>query len=670
MLQFSVIRKLRNRLHVKVSGHRFTEAEAAYIEDILLSHEAISQVTFYTRTCQIAISHNGNESAVRDAVLPAPIAAAWTWFDGLKFIGTAIKTLWQRKLTVEVLDGVAIGASLLMKDYPTAGAVMYLLGIGDILEEWTHRKSVLNLAQSMSLNVDKVWELVDNVEISKSVNEIVEGDQVIIRQGEVIPLDGVVIDGVVNESSMTGEPEAVRRDKDTSVYAGTVVEDGKAIIEVRSTSKTSRYEKIVNLIEESEQMKSGMEQQAYRMADKLVPISFIGAGLTYLLTRNTLKALSFVMVDFSCALKLSIPLAVLSAMQEASKRGITVKGGKFLEQIAAADMIVFDKTGTLTKAEPEFEEIIAFNGQDPDEMLKLAACLEEHFPHSMAKAVVRAAKDHHLPHKEMHSDVEYIVAHGIASKVGRYRACIGSAHFIFDDEKTKIPENEKEKFENLPNTSSHLYLAIGGTLAAVICIKDPVREEAKQVVDDLHALGIKKVVMMTGDSRRNAERVAAEIGIDEVYAEVLPEDKASYVKKAKEEGYTVMMVGDGINDSPAISEAHVGIAMNEGAPIAQKIANVTISSNHLQALVDLRRISLALMKRIKANYNGIVGFNGALVGAGVVGVLPAANAAWLHNLFTLGVGLESMTPLLKEEQKTIKATDDHTIDVVAESVSA
>ena len=715
MLQFSVIRKLRNRLHVKVSGHRFTEAEAAYIEDILLSHEAISQVTFYTRTCQIAISHNGNESAVRDAVLalrnldltqavelteysprlvnkkyremmiqrtavylgkkavlPAPIAAAWTWFDGLKFIGTAIKTLWQRKLTVEVLDGVAIGASLLMKDYPTAGAVMYLLGIGDILEEWTHRKSVLNLAQSMSLNVDKVWELVDNVEISKSVNEIVEGDQVIIRQGEVIPLDGVVIDGVVlvNESSMTGEPEAVRRDKDTSVYAGTVVEDGKAIIEVRSTSKTSRYEKIVNLIEESEQMKSGMEQQAYRMADKLVPISFIGAGLTYLLTRNTLKALSFVMVDFSCALKLSIPLAVLSAMQEASKRGITVKGGKFLEQIAAADMIVFDKTGTLTKAEPEFEEIIAFNGQDPDEMLKLAACLEEHFPHSMAKAVVRAAKDHHLPHKEMHSDVEYIVAHGIASKVGRYRARIGSAHFIFDDEKTKIPENEKEKFENLPNTSSHLYLAIGGTLAAVICIKDPVREEAKQVVDDLHALGIKKVVMMTGDSRRNAERVAAEIGIDEVYAEVLPEDKASYVKKAKEEGYTVMMVGDGINDSPAISEAHVGIAMNEGAPIAQKIANVTISSNHLQALVDLRRISLALMKRIKANYNGIVGFNGALVGAGVVGVLPAANAAWLHNLFTLGVGLESMTPLLKEEQKTIKATDDHTIDVVAESVSA
>ena len=429
MLQFSVVKKLRNRLHVKVTGHHFTEAEAAYVEDTLLLNDAIVDVTFYTRSSQIAIKHTGDIDAVRDAVLglrdldlseapalneysprlvnkkyremminrtalylgkkavlPAPIAAAWAWFDGIKFIGKAIKTLWQRKLTVEVLDGVAIGAALLQKDYPTAGAVMYLLGIGDILEEWTHRKSVLNLAQSMSLNVDKVWVLVDDIEVSKPVNEVVAGDQIIIRQGEVIPLDGVVIDGVVlvNESSMTGEPEAVRRDQDSSVYAGTVVEDGKAIVEVRSTSKSSRYEKIVNLIEESEQMKSGMEQQAYRMADKLVPISFIGAGLTYLLTRNVMKALSFVMVDFSCALKLSIPLAVLSAMQEASKRGITVKGGKFLEQIAQADMIVFDKTGTLTKAEPEFEQIIPFNGHDADEMLKLAACIEEHFPHSMA----------------------------------------------------------------------------------------------------------------------------------------------------------------------------------------------------------------------------------------------------------------------------------------------
>lgn len=716
MLQFSVVRKLRNRLHVKVTGHRFTEEEVAFVEDTLLTHPAILDVTFYTRSSQIAIKHTGDDMAVRDAVLalrdlelsaapalneysprlvnkkyremmlnktaiylgkkavlPAPIAAAWAWFDGIKFIGKAIKTLWQRKLTVEVLDGVAIGAALLQKDYPTASAVMYLLGIGEILEEWTHRKSVLNLAESMSLNVDKVWVLVDDIEVSKPVNEVVTGDKMVIRQGEVIPLDGVVIDGVVlvNESSMTGEPEAVRRDKDTSVYAGTVVEDGRAIVEVYSTSKSSRYEKIVNLIEESEQMKSGIEQQAYRMADKLVPISFIGAGLTFLLTRNVMKALSWVMVDFSCALKLSIPLAVLSAMQEASKRGITVKGGKFLEQIAQADMVVFDKTGTLTKAEPEFEEIIPFNGQDADEMLKLAACLEEHFPHSMAKAVVRAAKEHALPHKEMHSDVEYVVAHGIASKVGRFRVRIGSAHFIFDDEKTKIPVGEQEKFDNLPNTSSHLYLAIGGTLAAVLCIKDPVREEAKRVISELHELGIKKVVMMTGDSKRNAERVAKEIGIDEVHAEVLPEDKAAYVKQAKSEGYTVMMIGDGINDSPAISEAHVGIAMNEGAPIAQKIANVTISSDNLQALVDLRKLSLALMKRIKANYNGIVGFNGALVGGGVLGVMPPSQTAWLHNLFTLGIGLESMTPLLGKKDDVVTVTDVvDTINVTAETTVA
>ncbi|MBS6483110.1 MAG: HAD-IC family P-type ATPase, partial [Veillonella sp.] len=500
MLQFSVVKKLRNRLHVKVTGHHFTEAEAAYVEDTLFLNDAIVDVTFYTRSSQIAIKHTGDIDAVRDAVLglrdldlsEAPALNEYS------------PRLVNKKYREMMINRTALYLGKKAVLPATASAVMYLLGIGDILEEWTHRKSVLNLAQSMSLNVDKVWVLVDDIEVSKPVNEVVAGDQIIIRQGEVIPLDGVVIDGVVlvNESSMTGEPEAVRRDKDSSVYAGTVVEDGKAIVEVRSTSKTSRYEKIVNLIEESEQMKSGMEQQAYRMADKLVPISFIGAGLTYLLTRNVMKALSFVMVDFSCALKLSIPLSVLSAMQEASKRGITVKGGKFLEQIAQADMIVFDKTGTLTKAEPEFEQIIPFNGHDADEMLKLAACIEEHFPHSMAKAIVRAAKDHDLPHKEMHSDVEYVVAHGIASKVGRYRVRIGSAHYIFDDEKTKIPTDEQEKFNNLPNSSSHIYLAIGGTLAAVICIKDPVREEAKQVIADLHTLGIKKVVMMTGDSKR------------------------------------------------------------------------------------------------------------------------------------------------------------------------
>ena len=595
-------------------------------------------------------------------LLPAPVNMVWSWFNALKFAKKAVSMLWHRKLTVEVLDGVAITVSLLRGDVSTAGAVMYLLGIGETLEEWTLRKSVLNLAESMSLNVDKVWVKVDGVEVSRPVADVAEGDLVVLRQGEVVPLDGVVVEGVVlvNESSMTGEPEPVRRDEGTSVYAGTVVEEGHCLIEVRGNSKSSRYEQIVALIEESEQMKSGMEQKAFHMADKLVPISFAGTILTYLLTRNTMKALSFLMVDFSCALKLSIPLAVLSAMEEASKRGITVKGGKYLEQIAAADVVVFDKTGTLTKAEPVFEQIITFEGHDPEEMLLLAACLEEHFPHSMAKAVVNAADQHNLPHKEKHSSkVEYIVAHGIASKVGNRKCRIGSAHFIFDDEKVVIPEGEQEKFDNLPDFSSHLYLAISGCLAAVLCIK------AKQVVKELHELGIKKVVMMTGDSKRNAERVAREIGIDEVYAEVLPGDKAAYVKKAKDEGYTVMMVGDGINDSPALSEAHVGVAMNEGAPIAQKIANVTVSSDNLASLVDLRRIAMRLMDRIQFNYNSIVGVNGALVGLGLFQVLTPSTTAWMHNMFTLGIGLRSMTPLLPAKT----ADDGEIIETTAQVVA-
>lgn len=693
MIRFSVIRRLRRRLHVKCTGWLFTDAQAAYIEEMLERTDAIEKAQFFTRSGEVVVAHNGDEAAVKAAILsirdldltkapalteysprlvnkryredminqtllyvgkrlllPMPLRTAWSWVSAVKFVGKAVKALWKRRLTVDVLDGVAITVSLLRGDVSTAGAVMYLLGIGETLEEWTLRKSVLNLAESMSLNVDKVWVKVDGMEISRPVAEVGEGDLVVLRQGEVVPVDGVVVDGVVlvNESSMTGEPVPVRRDAESSVYAGTVIEEGECTIEVRGNSKSSRYEKIVALIEESEQMKSGMEQKAFHMADRLVPISFAGTLLTYLLTHNTMKALSFLMVDFSCALKLSIPLAVLSAMQEASRRGITVKGGKFLEQIAAADMVVFDKTGTLTKAEPVFEQIIPFDGRDADEMLMLAACLEEHFPHSMAKAVVNAATQHNLPHKELHSKVEYIVAHGIASRVSRYRCRIGSAHFIFEDEKTVIPEDEIDKFNALPNTSSHLYLAIRGRLAAVICIKDPVREEAAQVVRELHELGVKKVVMMTGDSKRNAERVAADIGIDEVYAEVLPGDKAAFVKQAKEDGYTVMMVGDGINDSPALSEAHVGVAMNEGAPIAQKIANVTISSNNLQALVDLRRISMALMKRIHFNYNSIVGVNGGLVGLGVFEILTPSTTAWLHNLFTLGIGLRSMTPLLPD----------------------
>lgn len=711
MLKFSVIQRLSKRLHVTISGHLFDDAEAAYVETTLMQNPAIEKAQFFTRSRDLIIHHTGDEIAVRDALLalndlnfedapalteysprlvnkqykesmisqtlmylgkklllPAPINMVWSWFNALKFAKKAVTMLWHRKLTVEVLDGVAITVSLLRGDVSTAGAVMYLLGIGETLEEWTLRKSVLNLAESMSLNVDKVWVKVDGVEVSRPVSEVVEGDLVVLRQGEVVPLDGVVVEGVVlvNESSMTGEPEPVRRDENTSVYAGTVVEEGHCVIEVRGNSKSSRYEQIVALIEESEQMKSGMEQKAFHMADKLVPISFAGTILTYLLTRNTMKALSFLMVDFSCALKLSIPLAVLSAMEEASKRGITVKGGKYLEQIAAADVVVFDKTGTLTKAEPVFEQIITFEDHDPDDMLMLAACLEEHFPHSMAKAVVNAAEQHNLPHKEKHSSkVEYIVAHGIASKVGNRKCRIGSAHFIFDDEKVVIPEWEQEKFDNLPDSSSHLYLAISGRLAAVLCIKDPVREEAKQVVKELHELGIKKVVMMTGDSKRNAERVAREIGIDEVHAEVLPGDKAAYVKKAKEEGYTVMMVGDGINDSPALSEAHVGVAMNEGAPIAQKIANVTVSSDNLSSLVDLRRIAMQLMDRIQFNYNSIVGVNGALVGLGLFQVLTPSTTAWMHNLFTLGIGLRSMTPLLPAKSEE----DDSVIETTARVVA-
>ncbi|CCX55817.1 heavy metal translocating P-type ATPase [Veillonella sp. CAG:933] len=711
MLKFSVIQRLSKRLHVTISGHLFDDAEAAYVETTLMQNPAIEKAQFFTRSRDLIIHHTGDEIAVRDALLalndlnfedapalteysprlvnkqykesmisqtlmylgkklllPAPINMVWSWFNALKFAKKAVTMLWHRKLTVEVLDGVAITVSLLRGDVSTAGAVMYLLGIGETLEEWTLRKSVLNLAESMSLNVDKVWVKVDGVEVSRPVSEVVEGDLVVLRQGEVVSLDGVVVEGVVlvNESSMTGEPEPVRRDENTSVYAGTVVEEGHCVIEVRGNSKSSRYEQIVALIEESEQMKSGMEQKAFHMADKLVPISFAGTILTYLLTRNTMKALSFLMVDFSCALKLSIPLAVLSAMEEASKRGITVKGGKYLEQIAAADVVVFDKTGTLTKAEPVFEQIITFEDHDPDDMLMLAACLEEHFPHSMAKAVVNAAEQHNLPHKEKHSSkVEYIVAHGIASKVGNRKCRIGSAHFIFDDEKVVIPEGEQEKFDNLPDSSSHLYLAISGRLAAVLCIKDPVREEAKQVVKELHELGIKKVVMMTGDSKRNAERVAREIGIDEVHAEVLPGDKAAYVKKAKEEGYTVMMVGDGINDSPALSEAHVGVAMNEGAPIAQKIANVTVSSDNLSSLVDLRRIAMQLMDRIQFNYNSIVGVNGALVGLGLFQVLTPSTTAWMHNLFTLGIGLRSMTPLLPAKSEE----DDSVIETTARVVA-
>ena len=664
MLQFSVVRKLRNRLHIKVTGHRFTEAEAAYVEDTLLLNDAILDVTFYTRSSQIVIKHTGDSESVRDAVLglrdldlseapalneysprlvnkkyremminrtaiylgkkavlPAPIAAAWAWFDGIKFIGKAIKTLWQRKLTVEVLDGVAIGAALLQKDYPTAGAVMYLLGIGDILEEWTHRKSVLNLAQSMSLNVDKVWVLVDDIEVSKPVNEVVAGDQIIIRQGEVIPLDGVVIDGVVlvNESSMTGEPEAVRRDQDSSVYAGTVVEDGKAIVEVRSTSKSSRYEKIVNLIEESEQMKSGMEQQAYRMADKLVPISFIGAGLTYLLTRNVMKALSFVMVDFSCALKLSIPLAVLSAMQEASKRGITVKGGKFLEQIAQADMIVFDKTGTLTQG---VLDVTAFKNYSGDESVNMSImmALESGTSHPIAKAMVYYGEDHGYKGKavelESFGDVP---GKGLQGAYQGVSVQLGHSRWMSElgYDLSKV-QDDIQHFEE--QGASVSVLAVDGVISALWAVEDELRPETIEVVKELQSQGI-DVWMLTGDNRRTAQYIAKQAGITHVIAEVLPQDKASKVKELQDKGLVVGMVGDGINDAPALVTADIGFAIGSGTDIAVEAADIVLVRNDLHTLVQAVRLSRKTMTNIKQNLFWALIFNCIGIPLAAVGAL-------------------------------------------------
>lgn len=690
MITFSVVQRLRFRLHVKCSCPKFTDEQAELIEQSLSRAPSITKVSVYARTAGIILTHNGDEEAVRKALLsireldlahapalspysgrvvnreywgrlvtqtlgyavrrfflPLPVQAVWSWYNAFGFIKTAVRLLLRRKLRVAVLDGVAITVSLLRQDYATAGAVMYLLGVGDTLEEWTHKRSVFGLAESMSLHVDKVWVKEGEAEVSRPVGAVQVGDHVVLRQSDVVPLDGVVISGeaMVNQSSMTGEAIPVHKGEDAFVYAGTVLEEGECVIEVKQGSRNTRYEKIVQMIEESEQLKSEMETRAYSMADALVPISFAGTLATYLLTRNWQKALSFLMVDFSCALKLSTPLAVLSAMQEAATHGITVKGGKFLERVAEADTIVFDKTGTLTKAQPVFKEIIAFGGHDPVEMLTLAACLEEHFPHSMANAVVQAAEAHELPHKEMHSKIEYIVAHGIASRVNRRRCRIGSAHFIFEDEKTEIPPEEMDKFNAISDEYSHLYMAIQGKLVAVLCIEDPVREEAAGVIDRLHQLGIGKIVMMTGDSRPNAQRVAKLIGVDEVYAEVLPEDKAAFVKAEKAKGRKVIMVGDGINDSPALSAADVGIAMNEGAAIAQRIADVTISSDHLEDLIYLREMSCLLMKRIRINYNSIIGFNAALIGGGVTSMITPSSAAWLHNTFTLAVSLHSMTPV-------------------------
>lgn len=587
----------------------------------------------------------------RKWLLPAPIRAIYTTVVSVKYIWKGIQTLAQGKIEVPVLDATAIGVSMLRGDYGTAGSVMFLLGVGELLEEWTHKKSVGDLARSMSLNVGKVWLKKDGQEILVPSEKIVAGDEIVVHMGNLIPFDGEVSngEGMVNQASLTGESVPVRRTLGSVVYAGTVLEEGELTILVKQTGGSSRYEKITAMIEESEKLKSGLESKAEHLADRLVPYSLGGTALTYLLTRNATKALSILMVDFSCALKLAMPISVLSAIREANQHKITVKGGKFLEAVAEADTIVFDKTGTLTKAQPTVAEVVSFSEtKSPDELLRIAACLEEHFPHSMAKAVVDAAREKYLDHEEMHSKVEYIVTHGISTTINGKKAIIGSYHFVFEDENSIIPEGMEEKFRHLPEEYSHLYLALEGVLAAVICIEDPLRPEAAEIIRQLKKTGLKKIVMMTGDSERTAKAIAKKVGVDEYYAEVLPEDKANFVEKEKVEGRKVIMIGDGINDSPALSAADVGIAISEGAEIAREIADITVAADDLAEILVLRMLSNRLMKRIHKNYRFIVTFNAGLILLGVGGILQPTTSALLHNTSTLYIGLKSMGNLLDE----------------------
>lgn len=580
--------------------------------------------------------------------VPLPIRTGITLVRSVKYIKMGLETLLKGKLEVPVLDATAITVSLLRGDMETAGSVMFLLGVGEILEDWTHKKSVDDLARSMSLNVGKVWLKADGKEVLVPANEIKAFDEVVIHMGNVVPFDGEVTEGeaMINQASLTGESLPVHKERDGYVYAGTVVEEGEITIRVKKTGGSSRFERIVSMIEESEKLKSSMESKAEHIADRLVPYMLGGTILTYLLTRNVTKALSVLMVDFSCALKLAMPISVLSAIREASLHNITVKGGKFLEAMASADTIVFDKTGTLTKAQPTVVDVVSFNGQKPDELLRIAACLEEHFPHSMAKAVVDAACERQLEHEEMHSKVQYIVAHGISSTINDRRVVIGSYHFVLEDEQCRIPDGMQERFDTLPTACSHLYLAIDGMLAAVICIEDPLREEASAVVNSLRKVGITNVVMMTGDSERTAKVIAKKVGVNQYYSEVLPEDKARFVEQEKAAGHKVIMIGDGINDSPALSAADVGIAISDGAEIAREIADVTIGADNLYEIVTLKALSNALVKRIHKNYRVIVGFNTSLILLGVGGILQPTTSALLHNTSTLVIGLKSMRPLL------------------------
>lgn len=701
-MKFTIRHEIKGRIRIHLCQNHMTMRQADLLAWFLSNQPMVEEAKVYERTADAVIHFRGERKELIRAILdftyedetlneivpmdsgrelnqeyqdklvnrclerlctklflPAPVRAVYTTIKAIRYVWKGIRCLMKCKIEVEVLDATAIAVSIIRNDFNTAGSVMFLLGIGELLEEWTHKKSVGDLARSMSLNIEKVWQKIDDTEVLVPVSDIREGDLVVVHTGNVIPLDGIVEAGeaMVNQASMTGESVPVKKEIGSYAYAGTAIEEGSITIRIKKAAGSTRFERIVTMIEESEKLKSSVEGKASGLADALVPWSLGGTALTWLITRNTTKALSILMVDFSCALKLAMPLSVLAAMREASSYQMTVKGGKFLEAIADADTIVFDKTGTLTKAQPTVADVVTFEGRDQNEMLRIAACLEEHFPHSMANAVVQESISRGLVHEEMHSKVDYIVAHGIASYIGDERVIIGSNHFVFEDEKCVIPESEMDKFDSLPPEYSHLYLAIGGRLAAVICIEDPLRPESTQVIKELRKLGISKIVMMTGDSDRTAKAIAAKVGVDEYYSEVLPEDKANFVEKEKTEGRKVIMIGDGINDSPALSAANVGIAISEGAQIAREIADITISEDALYQLVTLKEISNRLMKRVHWNYRFVIGFNLGLILLGVSGVLAPATSALMHNTSTLLISLKSMTNLLDHDKMDLEMAE-------------
>lgn len=690
-MKFVIKHEIKGRLHIQAVQKKMSCEEADILQYYLSSQKHVTSVKVHERTRSVILTYVGNrkdiikvlkkfryenvevpdvflqnsgrelngqywEKLVNQCVLragsklflPYPVRAGVTAVKALKYLGKGVKTLAEGKIEVPVLDATAIGVSLFRGDIDTASSIMFLLGVGEILEEWTHKKSVGDLARSMSLNISKVWLLKDGQEILVPVSDIQAGDEIVVHMGNMIPFDGTVTSGeaMVNQASLTGESIPVHKCREGYVYAGTVLEEGELTLRVKEATGSSKFEKIVSMIEESEKLKSSLESKAEHLADRLVPYTLAGSGLTWLLTRNITKAISVLMVDFSCALKLAMPISVLSAIREASLYNVTVKGGKYLEAVAEADTIVFDKTGTLTKAQPTVVDVVPFGKEEPDELLRIAACMEEHFPHSMAKAVVDAAYEKNLIHEEMHSKVEYIVAHGISTTIEGRKTVIGSYHFVFEDEKCIIPEGMEERFHHLPAEYSHLYLAIENVLAAVICIEDPLRQEAAAVITSLKRAGIKKVVMMTGDSERTACAIAHKVGVDEYYSEVLPEDKARFVEKEKAEGRKVIMIGDGINDSPALSAADVGIAISDGAEIAREIADVTVGADDLYEIVTLKAISNSLMKRIQKNYRVIVGFNTGLILLGIGGIIQPTTSALLHNTSTLVISLKSMQNLL------------------------